>query len=109
MALDYISSITTLFGASAAIAGTGGSATLVFTPTEVAAAFDAPETAKPESFILAILQKAFTGQGVTSARSMEVTKSTVVAIKDNQQVNGEQFVVRIFSGAAIPPMDPDTL
>jgi hypothetical protein len=109
MALDYISSLTTLFGASAVLTGTGATADLDFIPYELNNDFGAPETAKPEAFILAILQKAFDAQGVTSARAMEVTRSNVIAIKDGDQVNGEQYVVRIFSGTPITPIDPDTL
>ena len=109
MAMDYITSLTTLFGASAAVSGTGSSATLTFKPTEVATAFGAPQTAKPEAFLLALLQKANAAQGVTAARAMEVTKTNIIGTKDGVQVNGEQYVVRIFSSAAITDLDPDTL
>lgn len=109
MAMDYLSSITTLFGADAVISSTGASATLTFKPTQVAAAFGAPETAKPEAFILALLQKAAASQGITAARAMEVTKSNIIGTKDGVQVNGEQYIVRIYSGAGITELDPDTL
>lgn len=109
MAMDYLSSITSLFGASASVSGTGATATLTFKPSEVAAAFGAPQSAKPEAFLLALLQKANTAQGVTTARALEVTKTAIIGTKDGAQVNGEQYVVRVYSSAALTDLDPDTL
>ncbi len=113
MALSYLSSITSLFGGSAAISGTGSSATLTYKPTETGvtgdAAFTTPQTAKPEAFLLALLQKAYTAQGITATRAMEITKTSILGTKDSQQVNGEQYIVRIFSGVAATNLDPDSV
>ena len=109
MALDYLSAVTTLFGASAVLSGTGSSATITFKPSELVGTFGAPETAKPEAFLLALLQKANAAQGVTAARCLEVSKTTVITTKDNVQVTGEQYTVRVYSGAGVSPLDPDSL
>ena len=111
MAMDYLASLTTLYGASAVLSGTGTDATITFKPTElgIGGNFNTPETARPEAFVLALLQKAFSAQGVTVARAMEITKTTVLATKDGAPVNGEQFLVRIFSGSSLVNIDPDTV
>lgn len=111
MPMDYLLDITTLFGAAAQITGTGTDATITFKPSQLGSGgnFNTPETAKPEAFVLALLQKAFTAQSVLVTRAMEVTKTTVLASKDGASVNGEQFLVRIFSGASLAFIDPDTL
>ena len=111
MAMDYLSALTTLLGSSAVLTGTGTAATITFKPSElgVSGNFNTPETAKPEAFVLALLQKANAVQGVTLARAMEITKTTVLATKDSQPVNGEQYIVRIFSSASLVNIDPDTV
>lgn len=111
MAMDYLAALTTLFGASASLSGTGTDATLTFKPSElgVAGNFNTPETAKPEAFLLALLQKANAAQGITTARAMELTKTTVLATKDGSPVNGEQYIVRIFSSSSLTNIDPDTV
>jgi hypothetical protein len=111
MAMDYLSALTTLFGSSAVLTGTGATATVTFKPSElgVSSNFNTPETAKPEAFVLALLQKANAAQGVTVARAMEITKTTVLATKDGAPVNGEQYIVRIFSSASLTNIDPDTV
>jgi hypothetical protein len=111
MAMDYLTSLTTIFGASASLTGTGATATITFKPSElgVGSNFNTPETAKPEAFVLALLQKANAAQGVTVARAMEITKTTVLATKDSSPVNGEQYIVRIFSSASLTNIDPDTV
>jgi hypothetical protein len=111
MAMDYLSALTTLFGSSAVLTGTGAAATVTFKPSElgVSSNFNTPETAKPEAFVLALLQKANAVQGVTLARAMEITKTTVLATKDASPVNGEQYIVRIFSSASLTNIDPDTV
>jgi hypothetical protein len=111
MAMDYLSALTTLLGSSAVLTGTGTAATITFKPSElgVSGNFNTPETAKPEAFVLALLQKANAVQGVTLARAMEITKTTVLATKDAQPVNGEQYIVRIFSSASLVNIDPDTV
>jgi hypothetical protein len=111
MAMDYLSALTTLFGSSAVLTGTGAEATITFKPSElgVSGNFTAPEAARPEAFVLALLQKANAAQGVTVARAMEITKTTVLATKDAQPVNGEQYIVRIFSSASLVNIDPDTV
>jgi hypothetical protein len=112
MALVYLGSLTSIFGASAAVTGTGAAALLAFKPTETGAPgapFNTPELAKPEAFLLALLQKAHAVQSVTAARAMEITKTSVLGTKDGQQVNGEQYIVRIFSGIAVTNLDPDTI
>jgi len=111
MPMDYLTDRKTIFGASAELTGTGADATITFKPTELGAGgnFNTPEAARPEAFVLALLQKAFNAQGVTVARAMEITKTTVLATKDGASVNGEQFLVRIFSGASLAYIDPDTI
>jgi hypothetical protein len=111
MAMDYLSALTTIFGSSAALSGTGTDATITFKPSElgVGSNFNTPETARPEAFVLAMLQKANAAQGVTLARAMEITKTTVLATKDSAPVNGEQYIVRIFSSASLTNIDPDTV
>ena len=111
MPMDYISSLTTLFGADATITGTGTNAVLSFKPSQtgVDSNFGTPQTARPEAIVLALLQKVFAAQGVTANRAMEVTKTSVLGTKDNAQVSGEQYIVRIFSASALSGLDPDTL
>jgi hypothetical protein len=111
MAMDYLTSLTTIFGSNAVLSGTGATATITFRPADLGVGnnFNAPETAKPEAFVLALLQKAFNAQGVTLARAMEITKTTVLATKATEPVNGEQYIVRIFSGSSLTNIDPDTV
>lgn len=111
MAMDYLASLTTLLGSSAVLSGTGTNATITFKPTElgVSGNFNTPESARPEAFLLALLQKANAAQGITTARAMEITKTTVLATKDGSPVNGEQYVVRIFSSSSLTNIDPDTV
>lgn len=111
MAMDYLASLTAIFGEDAAITGTGASAVLSFKPAQTGDSnnFQNPQLAKPEAILLALLQKAFLAQGITQARAMEVTRTSVLTVKDNTQVTGEQFSVRIFSGTPLTGVDPDTL
>jgi len=111
MAMDYLAALTTLFGSSAVLSGTGTDATLTFKPSElgVSSNFNTPESARPEAFLLALLQKANAAQGITTARAMEITKTTVLATKDSSPVNGEQYIVRIFSSTSLTNIDPDTV
>jgi len=111
MPMDYLTDRTTIFGAAAVLSGTGADATITFKPSQLGIGnnFNAPEIAKPEAFVLALLQKANAAQGPTLARAMEITKTTVLATKDGAPVNGEQYIVRIFSGASLTNIDPDTV
>jgi hypothetical protein len=109
--MDYLASITSVFGADAAVTGTGSSAVLSFKPAQTGSGsnFDTPETAKAEGLLLALLQKANTAQGITANRAMEITKTAIITTKDGEQVNGEQYVIRIFSATSLTGLDPDGL
>jgi hypothetical protein len=110
MAMDYLNSLTTLFGADAVITGEGPDAVLSFKPAQTGAAgFVAPERARPEALLLALLQTANAAQGITNTRAMELSKTAVIATKDGDQVTGEQYTVRIFSASALTALDPDAL
>lgn len=111
MAMDYLTSITSIFGSDAVITGTGAAAVLSFKPAQTGETgnFQSPELAKPEAILLALLQKAFTAQGITSARAMEISKSAILSVKDTAQVSGEQYSLRIFSGNPVNGIDPDLI
>jgi 2-keto-3-deoxy-L-rhamnonate aldolase RhmA len=111
MAMDYLTSITSIFGADAVITGTGDDAVLSFKPAQTGEAdnFQSPELAKPEAILLALLQKANKAQGITSARAMEISKSAILSMKDNSQVVGEQYSLRIFSGNPVHGISPDLI
>jgi hypothetical protein len=108
--MDYLNSLTTLFGADAIISGEGPDATLSFKPSQTGiGGFSAPELARPEALMLALLQTANSAQGITNTRAMELSKTAVIAVKDGEQVTGEQYTVRIFSSTALTALDPDSL
>lgn len=110
MSMDYLSSIISLFGSEAVITGEGPDAVLSFKPSQTGiSGFSAPENAKPEALLLALLQTANAAQSITNARAMELSKSAVIATKDGDQVTGEQYIVRIFSSTALSALDPDAL
>jgi hypothetical protein len=110
MAMDYLNSLTTLFGPDAVINGEGPDATLSFKPAQTGiGGFAAPELARPEALLLALLQTANAAQGITNARAMELSKTAMIATKDGEQVTGEQYTVRIFSASALTALDPDAL
>lgn len=111
MPMDYLTSLTAIFGPSATITGTGTDAVLSFKPSETGTGsnFEAPENAKPEALLLALLQRAATTQGITASRALEISKSTILGSKDGAQVTGEQYSIRIYSGATVTNMDPDAL
>jgi|LakMenEpi03Aug12_release.lakeMendotaPanAssembly.Ray.scaffolds.fasta_scaffold90081_2 hypothetical protein len=108
MLLDYLASLTSIFGDSAELTGTGANAVLSFKPAQTGSdtGFNAPEDAKPEGLLLALLQKANDAQGITPNRALEISKSAFIANKDGQQVTGEQYVVRVFSASSLPSLDP---
>ncbi len=110
MTMDYLNSITTLFGPDAVITGEGPDAVLSFKPAQTGiSGFSNPERARPEALLLALLQTANTVQGITNARAMEISKTAMIATKDGEQVTGEQYTVRIFSATALAALDPDAL
>lgn len=112
MALSYFTDISTVFGASVTRgAGTGVDATITFKPAETGVNnnFTAPELATAEALILALLQRIEAQQLPTADRALEITKSAVLATKNGAQVNGEQYIVRIFADSAITPLDPDAV
>jgi hypothetical protein len=109
--MDYLNSITSIFGPDAVITGTGEDAILSFKPSQTGETgnFHNPENAKPEAILLALLQRAFIAQGITSTRAMEISRNAVLSTKDNVQVSGEQYSVRIFSGVPVHGISPDAI
>lgn len=108
--MDYLSSIKSLFGDSAELTGEGRDAVLSFKPAEAArSGFDSPESARPEAILLAILQRAYETQCITPARAMEINKTAILATKNAGQVNGEQYIVRIFSAHTAVGITPDSV
>jgi hypothetical protein len=111
MALTYFNDITTVFGGSAGLTGTGATAVLSFKPSEtgVNSNFGTPETATAEGLILALLQRLEAQQLITLDRALEITKTAILATKNGAQVNGEQYIIRIFADNGITPLDPDAV
>jgi hypothetical protein len=111
MALTYFDDITTVFGGSAALTDTGAAAVLSFKPSEtgVNSNFGAPETATAEGLILALLQRLESQQLITTDRALEISKTAILATKGGLQVNGEQYIIRIFADSSIAPLDPDAV
>jgi hypothetical protein len=108
--LDYLSSIKSIFGASAELSGTGENAVLSFKPAETGHAnFTKPETARPEALLLALLQTAHNVQSITTTRAMEISKTAILATKSGAQVTGEQYIVRIFSANTAVGINPDSV
>lgn len=111
MALTYFNDITTVFGGSATLTGTGSAAILSFKPAEtgVNSNFGTPEAATAEGLILALLQRLEAQQLITLDRALEITKAAILATKNGAQVNGEQYIIRIFADNGIAPLDPDAV
>jgi hypothetical protein len=115
MALNYSTALTSIFGADATLSGTGTDATLTFKPANTAitgTTFDSPENATPEGLLLSLLQFAFQSLGAASAlptSPIEISKTAILSIKDGAQVPGEQYVIRIFAGGGVSPLDPDNV
>ena len=115
MALAYTTDLTDIFGDDAVITGTGADAVLSFKPANTAIAgvtFDEPENATAEGILLSLLQYLFQRRGAASnlgSSPVEVSKTAILAIKDGAQVQGEQYVIRIFSGSGVTALDPDNV
>jgi hypothetical protein len=108
--MEYLASLKSLFGDSAELTGAGGDAVLSFKPAETGhAGFASPELARPEALLLALLQKAYDVQCITPTRAMEVSKTAILATKNTGQVNGEQYIVRIFSASTAVGITPDSV
>lgn len=115
MALVYSDNFAGVFGADAAITGTGANAVLSFKPANTAitgTTFDEPETATVEGVLLSLLQYLFQQRGAASTLAtspLEISKTAILSIKDGVQVPGEQYIIRIFSGAGVSALDPDNV
>ncbi len=111
MALTHLS-LTTLYGADALIAGSGSSTTVTFKPAQlgVDSNVTTPESLAPEGILLAQLQAAYEAQGASSTRVLEMTRSTpVVVTRGGDVVQGERYVVTIYSGVPVDVLDPDDI
>jgi len=111
-------SLTTLFGASAVIEGTGPTATVKFTLAELGAEGNidsaSPEDLSAEGILLAILQKAFTAQGSNSARIFTADKlaptiTTRGLTGELITVRTERYTTTFYSPEAGTYVDPDLI
>jgi len=115
MALTYSTDLASIFGADATLTGTGADAVLSFKPANTVgdgATFDEPENATPEGLILALLQFVFKQRGAATSLAtapLEISKTSILSVKDGVQVSGEQYLIRIFADGGVSALDPDSV
>lgn len=114
MALDYVAT-TTLLGSAASISG-GGPTTLTVTLGELGTggnmgtASTNHSSIKAEGAILAILQKIEETQSVATNSAMVVARQTpTISSRGGNEVQGERFLVTVYSSSAVTPVDPDSV